>query len=158
HLDANRRFNWGATAFGLGLSGSPWYSGSLADLHRAVGSTESSGNWFALMPSVSQDIYIHTNWTLSLRADGQWATEPLISNEQFGIGGVNSVRGYHEGEVYGDTGWHLSLEVKSPPQIIGLVYDRQALTVRGSVFMDYGQTYRLDPHVRNGDIALWGTG
>ena len=65
----------------------------------------------------------------TIRADGQWAGQPLISTEQFGIGGVNSVRGYHEGEVFGDTGWHMSLEQKTPPHIVGMVHGSQPLTV-----------------------------
>ena len=94
----------------------------------------------------------------TIRADGQWASEPLISTEQFGIGGVNSVRGYHEGEVFGDTGWHMSLEQKTPPHIVGMVHGSQPLTVRGSVYMDYAEAYLLDPQGRPNDVALWGAG
>lgn len=110
---------------------------------------------------------------MTFRADGQWASEPLINNEQYGIGGVNSVRGYHEGEAFGDTGWHVSLEQQTPAHLIGMVNGDEPLTIRGSVFMDYGTVYLLDPDApaqditqsgagsplhRSGQVQLWGTG
>jgi outer membrane protein assembly factor BamA len=156
--DASLRDSRGVTAFGLGLSADAWYSGSASNLQSITGSSESSGNWFILNPSLSRDFLIHTNWILSLHAEGQWATQPLISNEQFGLGGVNSVRGYQEGEVFGDTGWWIGVEQKTPPKVVGMVYRNHPLTVRGSVFMEYGQVYLLDPQGRPDRTALWGTG
>ena len=51
---------------------------------------------------------------LSLRFAGQYTTEPLIDNEQFAIGGVESVRGYLEAEDLGDIGFTASVELRSP--------------------------------------------
>lgn len=157
-LDANRRTSWGITTVGLNFGANPWYSGSRSNLQSIAGSDNSDGHWVVMNPSFSQDIFFRTNWTLSLRLDGQWASQPLISNEQFGIGGINSVRGYHEGQVFGDTGWHSSLEFKTPPNVVGIIYGHQPLTVRGTVYMDYAHAYLLDPQGRNADTALWGTG
>lgn len=47
----------------------------------------------------------------------QWADSPLISNEQFGAGGVDSVRGYVESERLGDTAAQINLELHSPSWI-----------------------------------------
>ncbi|HKW30053.1 MAG TPA: ShlB/FhaC/HecB family hemolysin secretion/activation protein, partial [Verrucomicrobiae bacterium] len=129
-----------------------------AALANITGSSKSTGHWVILRPSFSQEIDFHTNWVTTFRADGQWASEPLISVEQFGAGGVNSVRGYHEGEVFGDTGWHVSLEQQTPPLVVGDVYDGAPLTVRGSAYMDYARVYLLDPQGRQGSTPLWGTG
>lgn len=167
----------GAATLGLGLSANVWYSSStlytsasysatnpppnlygLKSLQSITGSAESTGYWVILRPSYSQDIVVYTNWTATIRADGQWSSEPLISNEQYGIGGVNSVRGYHEGEVFGDTGWHLSVEQQTPPHVVGMVYGRTPLTIRGSVYMDCGVVYLLDPHGQPSSTELWGTG
>jgi hemolysin activation/secretion protein len=156
--DASLRDSRGVTAFGLGLSANAWYSGSPSNLQSITGSSESSGHWLILSPSMSRDFLIRTNWILSLHAEGQWADQPLISNEQFGLGGVNSVRGYQEGQVFGDTGWWVGLEQKTPPQVIGLVYRNHPVTVRGSVFMEYGEAYLLDPQGRQDRTPLWGTG
>jgi hemolysin activation/secretion protein len=49
------------------------------------------------------------------RLGWQYANMPLISNEQFSIGGVSSVRGYLEAERLGDLGANLNLELHSPP-------------------------------------------
>lgn len=45
---------------------------------------------------------------------GQWSNEPLISSEQFGVGGADSVRGYLESEGLGDYGYTLQTELRSP--------------------------------------------
>ena len=176
HYDDNWRDALGTATFGLGLSANLWFSSETsftsssnnvvhttylhgaASLQQITGSHESSGHWVVLNPSFSRTFMFYTNWMTSFRMDGQWASEPLISNEQFGAGGVNSVRGYHEGEVFGDCGWHLSLEQQTPPHVVGIVYGHTPLTVRGSVYMDYAKTYLLDPQGRPNNIALWGTG
>ena len=156
--DASLRDSRGVTAFGLGLSANAWYSGSVSNLQSITGSSESSGYWLILSPSMSRDFVIHTNWILSLHGEGQWASEPLISNEQIGLGGVNSVRGYREGQAFGDTGWWVGVEQKTPPQAVGLVYRNHPLTVRGSVYMEYGEVYLLDPRSNPNRTQLWGTG
>jgi hemolysin activation/secretion protein len=156
--NASLRDSWGVTAFGLGLSADAWHSGSRSNLESITGSSASTGHWVILSPTISRDFLIQTNWVLSLNGGGQWASEPLISNEQFGLGGVNTVRGYQEGAVLGDTGWWIGFEQKTPPQVIGSVYSNHRLSVRGAVFMEYGQVYLLDPHRRLADNALWGTG
>jgi hemolysin activation/secretion protein len=159
---------FGAASVGLGLSFNLWYSGTsstngvtaatgLASLQGITGSGKTTGHWVTLTPTFSQIINIHTNWPMTVRLDGQWASEPLISNEQFGAGGINSVRGYREGEVFGDSGWHFSMEQQTPPHVVGMVRS-QALTIRGSLFMDYAKVYLIDPQTRQEGTPLWGTG
>src|SRR6202012_4057428 len=132
--------------------------GSKANLQAITQSKESSGHWVTLTPSLQVQIPIHTNWTTVVRADGQWASEPLISNEQFGAGGVNSVRGYREGEVFGDTGWHVSLEEQTPSVVGGMAYGNTPLTPRGLIYTDYGETYLLDPLGRSPHTELYSVG
>ena len=156
--NASLRDAWGVTAFGLGLSADAWFSGSRSNLDLVTGSSESSGHWVILSPTISRDFQIYTNWVLTLHGEGQWATEPLVSNEQYGLGGVNTIRGYQEGAVLGDTGWWVGFEQKTPPQVIGAVYRNHRLSVRGAVFMEYGQAYLLGAHRHLTDNALWGTG
>jgi hemolysin activation/secretion protein len=176
--DASWRNSLGTATLGLGLSANLWYSSlnsktstdtnnvttitylhGVQSLQQITGSTQSSGHWVVINPSFSQDLMIYPDWVTSIRADGQWASEPLISSEQFGAGGVNSVRGYHEGEVFGDTGWHLSLEQQTPPHTVGMVSDNNPLTLRGSVYMDYARVYLLDsPQGRSSSTQLWGAG
>jgi len=49
-----------------------------------------------------------------VRIAGQFADSPLVSNEQFSIGGNTSVRGYFQSEAVGDDGVNGSLELRSP--------------------------------------------
>lgn len=74
-----------------------------------------------------------------LRADlkGQWSESPLISNEQFSAGGVESVRGYVESERLGDTAVQLNLELHSPSWITPGTRGVQDL--HGMVFADAAQ-------------------
>jgi hemolysin activation/secretion protein len=148
----------GATTLGLGLSRNFYRSGSTANLHNITSSSESGGHWVTFTPSLSRDFTFHTNWTFMARADGQWANEPLISNEQYGLGGLATVRGYHEGEVFGDTGWHMTLEQKTPAYVLGMGYAKHPLTVRGSFYTDYGEAYLMDPQSRSQCTRLWGAG
>lgn len=147
---------------GAGLSYSPniWMSSSRSNLEEITGSTQSSGFWHVVTGYLSRDQPLPHEWKLALRLDGQWASEPLISNEEFGGGGIAGVRGYREGEVFGDTGWRATSELKLPPYRIGYVGGgtKRPLVVRSSFFMDYADTYLLDPGSRQSAIPLWGAG
>jgi len=155
--------------FGLGVSGNPWYSSETStnghiqstgekSFQGITDSAKSTGYWVTLNPSLSIDVPLPEQWLFSVHANGQWTSEPLISTEQFGIGGVNSVRGYHEGEIFGDNGWRCSIEQQTPPHVVGMINGKEPLTVRGSIYMDYATAYLLDPHGRPGHFELWSTG
>jgi hemolysin activation/secretion protein len=45
---------------------------------------------------------------------GQITNSPLVSSEQFGLGGADSIRGYLEAEALGDYGVSLQTELRSP--------------------------------------------
>jgi hemolysin activation/secretion protein len=57
---------------------------------------------------------VGAGWSGSLRLQGQLSSQPLVSGEQFGAGGVDSVRGYYEFEQVGDLGLAGQLEVSTP--------------------------------------------
>jgi hemolysin activation/secretion protein len=57
------------------------------------------------------------DWSIQASLNGQVANEPLISAEQFTIGGVDSVRGYLESSALGDEGVSGTLELRTPPLI-----------------------------------------
>jgi len=54
-----------------------------------------------------------TSASLVVRISTQISDQPLISNEQFSAGGVDSVRGYFESQSLGDEGTFASLELHS---------------------------------------------
>jgi hemolysin activation/secretion protein len=48
------------------------------------------------------------------KVQGQVADGPLVSSEQFSLGGMDTVRGYYESEVLGDNGVAGTVEFRSP--------------------------------------------
>ncbi len=48
------------------------------------------------------------------KVGGQLADSPLVTNEQFGVGGHSTVRGYYQSEAVGDDGITGSFELRSP--------------------------------------------
>ncbi len=96
---------------------------------------------------------------LALRVSGQYTTEPLIDNEQFAIGGVESVRGYLEAEDLGDIGFESSVELRSPhlPTLFG-IHPREAYLYG---FYDAGVVSLNDPlptQTARYDLQGWGLG
>jgi hypothetical protein len=127
-------------------------------------SRDAGGNYTTLTAGLTRRQNLPDDWSLLLRANGQWASEPLINNEQFALGGTAGVRGYEEGEVYGDDGWRVMFDVNAPPIQIGElpVSDRGEgipVYLRCSWFMDCGETWLID---RPAPLGLayneWGTG
>ena len=57
------------------------------------------------------------------KVQGQVADGPLVSSEQFSVGGLDTVRGYLESETLGDNGVVGNLELRSPD--IGSMLQRQ---------------------------------
>lgn len=76
----------------------------------------------------------------ALKFYGQIADSHLVTNEQFAIGGLASVRGYYQSEAVGDIGYALSLELSSP-----------SLAPRLPSFVD---ELRLFGFVENGQIRI----
>jgi hemolysin activation/secretion protein len=70
--------------------------------------------WSAARYAIEYSYRFANDWTVSLRHKGQVAGEPLVAGEQFGLGGMQSVRGFAERELLGDNGWNTNLEVIAP--------------------------------------------
>jgi hemolysin activation/secretion protein len=123
-----------------------------------AGSPRAGGNYTTITANFDREQKLPADWSLSLKAGGQWANEPLISNEQFPLGGTSSVRGYQEGEAYGDTGWHTQFDLHAPAVNVGYFPTANAdvpAELRCSLFMDYGEAYSLS---QSASIQEWGTG
>ena len=79
---------------------------------------EATPNFAFLTGSFSHEYRFDNGIRLKGATQGQLAGEPLISNEQFSVGGAESVRGYHESEILGDDGLQASLEVHTPAWVL----------------------------------------
>jgi hemolysin activation/secretion protein len=119
-----------------------------SDFSKASYTSKAQADYLTLQFGANREQRIYQDWSVLFRADGQWANGALISNEQYAMGGVAGVRGYTDGEAYGDTGWRATIEPQAPPLDIGMVGmegSEEACSIRGSIFMDYGEIYLLDP-------------
>ncbi len=78
---------------------------------------------------------------------GQWTDQPLITNEQFSIGGADTVRGYLESEALGDYGHADTLELRSPSWAQALSFGHPHLfdEFRLFGFWDSAQVHIHDP-------------
>ena len=150
----------GSTSFSVGAN---VFLESLAaartNFQTVAGSSHAGGNYTTLNAKLVRLQNLGGNWSALFNANGQWASAPLISNEQFGIGGLSGVRGYQSGENYGDTGWRTQFDLRAPPVVVGYFPAQGGdvpANLRCSVFMDYGEVYHLDSLVAA--IEQWGTG
>lgn len=116
------------------------------------------GHFFTLNAGYSRDQKLVDEWLLSLRANGQWANRSLLSPEQFGLGGTMGVRGYRDGEEYGDAGWRVLVEPKTPSIELGNWQGESIIRGRFSLFTDYGERYLQNPQGRPPSLAEWGAG
>jgi len=92
-------------------------------------------NYFYARGELSRLQMLPRQWSLFGKVGGQYASQPLISNEQFGIGGAESVRGYTEYERLGDRALYASVELRTPNLRAGTGNLRELNLL---AFADYG--------------------
>jgi hemolysin activation/secretion protein len=118
-----------------------------SDFQGVASSSAAGGDYTTVTAGLVRQQNLPGNWTAILNANGQWSSAPLISNEQFALGGTSGVRGYQEGEAYGDTGWRLLFDLRAPPVNVGYFPTATGdvpANLRCSWFMDYGEAFRID--------------
>jgi hemolysin activation/secretion protein len=153
-LDFSETDAQGATAANLSLAGN--FAGSDAAFAALAYSTHAQAVFGKAALSASRERKLPAGYSLFLRAGGQAASGPLINNEQFAVGGINSVRGYYEGDQYGDCGWCGSVELRSPylTAPVAALSGSVPGWLRASVFTDCGQRLLLEP-MAGADSSLW---
>ncbi len=114
------------------------------DFELAATNRNARAGYATMQMGVDRVQRLHQDWSVKLHADGQWANGPLFDNEKFGMGGVSGVRGYTDGEQYGDEGWRVSIEPQTPLSKVAIV-NGSPFWVRSSVFLDYGRIYLIQP-------------
>ena len=78
-------------------------------------------HWQALRGGISHAASFARDWLWSARGQFQYSPKVLISGEQFGLGGLGSVRGTSEDRpITGDKGAFASLEITTPELAAGL--------------------------------------
>lgn len=104
----------------------------------------SSADFAYLRANLQHIQQLPRNWQASARFAGQLTNQPLISNEQFAVGGVDSVRGYLESNSLGDLGWTGSLELRTP-SLARFLPAKSDAELYALAFYDIGQVRIRDP-------------
>jgi len=106
--------------------------------------------------SANRDQNLPFGCSLFTRLNGQVASGALINNEQWAVGGANSVRGYYEGDQYGDSGWGGSSELRSPYYALDVAGGMRQVPawLRVFVFTDWGQRCYMESY-EYGDSTMW---
>lgn len=81
-----------------------------------------------------------TGGQIIARGSLQLANDPLMSLEQFAIGGASSLRGYRENQRIADNGYSAGIEYRHP--VFKDEFERTAWRV--AAFADYGDTWNRD--------------
>ena len=113
-------------------------------------------NYFYVRADLSTLIKLPADFGLRLRAAGQGATEPLITNEDYSIGGADGVRGYLEAEELGDSAIKGTVQFISP----GWRHWNRVL-LDSYAFFDAGKTTVIDPlagEPGGANLRSWGLG
>jgi hemolysin activation/secretion protein len=132
-----------STQLDLGASFVVRFLGGTDATQFAIKRSDADPNFLIFHPSIQRQQVLPDNFSLVGKIDGQLASGPLISTEQFGTGGLDSVRGYTEAERLGDNGIHGSLELRSPQLL-----NRDSPHITQSyvyLFGDAGRVRILDP-------------
>ena len=92
-----------------------WGGGRSSDASFDAVRSGAKPRYTLLRLSASGSFEFSPRWLLQARLNGQHTPHALVPGEQFGIGGITSVRGYEERELAGDGGVFTSVEVLAPP-------------------------------------------
>ena len=85
------------------------------------------------------------DWQFRFGMNGQLTRDTLISGEQFGIGGADSVRGFLEREIVNDNGYRGTTEFYTPE--LSKFVPISGVRMRALAFYDWGAVKRIRPTV-----------
>ncbi|HEX4843113.1 MAG TPA: ShlB/FhaC/HecB family hemolysin secretion/activation protein [Limnobacter sp.] len=100
--------------------------GKNATAQYSLTNPSAEANFDVLRASASWSEQIAPSWRLTAQLDAQYTDYSLIPGEQFGAGGVYSVRGFEERVVSADRGMRQSLELMGPnvAKQLGSLFER----------------------------------
>jgi hemolysin activation/secretion protein len=148
---------WGLTQFSGGINGV--FRGLVTNPDEFENKRfKARGNYLYATAGVERIQRLPADWSLYLKADGQMSDQPLISNEQYAAGGMDSVRGYLESEVLGDDAFHLTVEL-SGPELAGLLKLGGKVSGTPYAFYDQASLWIQDElPAQNDDLFINGAG
>ncbi|MFL9829143.1 ShlB/FhaC/HecB family hemolysin secretion/activation protein, partial [Rhodoplanes sp. SY1] len=75
---------------------------------------KATGSFLIFRGDISHTQDIWAGAQVFVKVQGQLADQPLVSSEQFSLGGLDTVRGYLESEALGDYGGAGTIELRTP--------------------------------------------
>jgi hemolysin activation/secretion protein len=106
----------GLTSFNAGVNLA--FRGAVTNPHEFEDKRyDARGNYIFMTAGVERTQKLPADFSLLVKLDGQLADQPLISNEEYMAGGMESVRGYWESELAGDNAVHSVVELSSPDML-----------------------------------------
>ena len=163
-------FPWSAnySASWLGTEASTELNGGVTFNVRGLGSDSprfdarrhsADANFIYFRGDISHTRELPEGFQFFTKVQGQIADRPLITNEQFGGGGLDTARGYLESLVTGDNAIFGTLEMRTP-SVGGYIW-QEISDWRFFVFTDAGQLVLKNPlpeEISHFDMASWGAG
>jgi len=114
-------------------------------------------NYWYIRSEGSFGMQLPADFSALVRIGGQYSVDSLVSNEQYSVGGLDSVRGYLEAEEFGDYGIRGTLQLNSPT--LRLAGDR--LHAGAFIFHDLARLSVVDPlpgEPSSVELRSWGAG
>ncbi|MGC3981019.1 MAG: ShlB/FhaC/HecB family hemolysin secretion/activation protein [Steroidobacteraceae bacterium] len=114
-------------------------------------------NYFDVRSEGRVRFTLPANFSLQLRYSGQYAADPIISNEQFAIAGADGVRGYLEAEALADRGVKAAAQFGLPEWSLF----KSKLALNAFTFFDYGVISVVNPlpeEITSTSLQSWGAG
>lgn len=88
--------------------------------------------------------------TFLLSSQLQLSADPLISTEQFSLGGINTVRGYRQDALLTDNGFSIAAELRLPI----IRFAQIDATLQLTPFLDFGTGWNTDDEVAEFDTLI----
>lgn len=102
------------------------------------------GNYMVLDAGVERNQKLPGRLAAWVKLAGRLSDQPLISNEQYVAGGMDSVRGYKESEALGDDALHGMIELRSP-DLMRLLDATDQIKITPYAFYDIAALSIKDP-------------
>lgn len=118
---------------------------------------DATGNFIYLRGTLGHTRDLPYGFQIFGQTQWQATQNSLVDSEQFALGGLNTVRGYLEGEVVGDSGIVGSAELRTPSLVAWL--GRDHTEARLFTFVEGGAAYINNPLPEQQDrFTLWSFG
>jgi hemolysin activation/secretion protein len=118
--------------------------GTTEDFTRPGGRIDATANYQVWRYNFSVLQLLPKDWMIKAALNGQFTRDALVSGEQFGAGGADSVRGFYERELANDKGVRAGIEL-STPELPTLFDSSSSIKSRLIAFYDAAQLKRNKP-------------